>query len=40
LIGKHYQTVGQKADMAEVFGDCGNIGDLDYAVSWFVKGAL
>ncbi|MBC7366452.1 MAG: class I SAM-dependent DNA methyltransferase [Undibacterium sp.] len=39
FIGKQYQTAAQKADMAEVFGDFGNIGDLDYVVSWFVKTA-
>lgn len=39
FIGKHYQNAGQKADMAEVFGDCSNIGDIDYVAAWFVKAA-
>lgn len=39
FIGKHYQTAAQKEDMALVFGDFKNTGDLDYVVSWFVKAA-
>lgn len=39
FVGKHYQTPAQKADMAEVFADFKNTGDLDYVVSWFVKAA-
>jgi len=39
FVGKHYQTADQKADMAQVFGDFGNIGDIDYVVSWFLKAA-
>ncbi|MEN9840827.1 MAG: hypothetical protein RL376_627, partial [Verrucomicrobiota bacterium] len=39
FIGKHYQTTAQKEDMALVFGDFKNTGDLDYVVSWFVKAA-
>jgi hypothetical protein len=39
FVGKHYQNAGQKADMAAVFGDFGNVGDVDFVVSWFVKAA-
>ena len=34
FIGKHYQTAEQKADMAVVFGDFKNTGDLDYVTCW------
>jgi hypothetical protein len=40
FIGKHYQSAEQKADMAVVFGDFANTGDIDYVVSWFVKAAI
>ena len=39
FVGKHYQNANQKADMLQVFGDFGNIGDVDFVVSWFVKAA-
>ncbi|MBK9991006.1 MAG: class I SAM-dependent DNA methyltransferase [Verrucomicrobia bacterium] len=40
FIGKHYQSPDQKSDMAVVFGDFANTGDIDYVVSWFVKAAV
>ena len=39
FVGKHYQSVVQRADMAAVFGAFGNAGDLDYVSCWFVKAA-
>ncbi len=39
FIGKHYQTAEQKADMAAVFGDFKNIGDLDYVTCWHYRAA-
>ena len=39
FVGKHYQNTAQKSDMANVFGNFGNIGDIDFVVSWFVKAA-
>ena len=39
FIGKHYQSPQQRADMAFVFGDFKNTGDIDYVVSWFYKAA-
>jgi len=39
FIGKHYQTAGQKADMAAVFGSFKNIGDLDYVTCWHYRAA-
>jgi hypothetical protein len=39
FVGKHYQSAEQKADMAVAFGEFGNIGDVDFVVSWFVKAA-
>jgi hypothetical protein len=37
FIGKHYQNAAQKDDLRHVFGDFGNIGDLDYVTAWYVK---
>ncbi len=39
FVGKHYQTKEQKADMLRVFGECNNLGDIDYVASWFYKAA-
>ena len=39
FIGKHYQTVEQKADMAAVFGRFKNTGDLDYVTCWHCRAA-
>ena len=39
FVGKHYQKPEQRADMARVFGDFPNTGDLDYVTAWFVKAA-
>jgi hypothetical protein len=37
FIGKHYQNTAQKDDLRHVFGDFGNVGDLDYVTAWYVK---
>jgi hypothetical protein len=37
FVGKHYQSAEQKADLRLVFGDFGNVGDLDYVTAWYVK---
>jgi|CXWL01.1.fsa_nt_gi hypothetical protein len=39
FVGKHYQSIAQKADMANVFSDFKNIGDMDYVAAWFYRGA-
>src|ERR1017187_4207341 len=39
FVGKHYQNSEQKADMAQVFREFKNIGDIDYVVSWFYRAA-
>ena len=39
FVGKHYQTADQRADMALVFHDFKNTGDMDYVVSWFYQAA-
>ena len=39
FVGKHYQNAEQHADMAAVFRDFKNIGDMDYVVSWFYRAA-
>jgi len=39
FVGKHYQTQAQKADLAEVLCNSGNVGDLDYVVGWFQRAA-
>ena len=39
FVGKHYQNADQHADMAVVFRDFKNTGDMDYVVSWFYKAA-
>jgi len=39
FVGKHYQSAEQKADMAQVFHDFKNIGDLDYVTAWFYRAA-
>jgi hypothetical protein len=39
FVGKHYQNDNQRADMAVVFRDFKNIGDMDYVVSWFYRAA-
>ena len=39
FVGKHYQNADQHADMAVVFRDFKNTGDMDYVVSWFYRAA-
>ncbi len=39
FVGKHYQNAEQRADMAIVFRDFKNTGDMDYVVSWFYRAA-
>jgi hypothetical protein len=39
FVGKHYQNADQRADMAIVFRDFKNTGDMDYVVSWFYRAA-
>jgi len=39
FVGKHYQNGDQRGDMAVVFRDFKNIGDMDYVVSWFYRAA-
>jgi hypothetical protein len=39
FVGKHYQNSDQRADMANVFRDFKNTGDMDYVVAWFYRAA-
>ncbi len=39
FVGKSYQTDEQKADMADVFKDVKNYGNLDFVASWYKKAA-
>jgi hypothetical protein len=39
FVGKHYQNAEQRADMAHVFGDFPNTGDLDYVTCWWMRAA-
>ena len=39
FVGKHYQNAIQKEDMAYVFRNFKNIGDIDYVVAWFYRAA-
>ncbi len=39
FVGKHYQTAAQRDDMAVVFNDFKNTGDMDYVVAWFGRAA-
>ncbi len=39
FVGKHYQATEQKADMAQVFRDFKNVGDIDYVACWFYRAA-
>jgi len=39
FVGKHYQNAEQRADMAAVFQDFKNTGDIDYVVAWFYRAA-
>ncbi len=39
FVGKHYQNADQRADMAAVFRDFKNTGDMDYVVAWFYRAA-
>ena len=37
FVGKSYQTKDQKEDMAAVFAEVKNYGNLDYVTSWYKK---
>jgi hypothetical protein len=37
FVGKNYQTTQQKQDVALVFSDLKNVGNLDYVTAWFRK---
>ena len=37
FVGKHYQNAEQKIDLARVYGDFKNIGDVDYVTAWYIK---
>jgi hypothetical protein len=39
FVGKHYQNKDQRSDMAHVFGEFKNIGDIDYVTAWFYRAA-
>jgi len=39
FVGKHYQSADQRADMALVFRDFKNTGDMDYVGAWFYRAA-
>ncbi len=39
FVGKHYQNKDQRADMAHVFGEFRNTGDIDYVTAWFHRAA-
>lgn len=39
FVGKHYQNQDQRADLAHVFRDFKNTGDIDYVVAWFHRAA-
>ncbi len=39
FVGKHYQSAEQRTDMALVFHDFKNTGDMDYVVAWFYRAA-
>jgi hypothetical protein len=39
FVGKHYQNKDQRADLAHVFRDFKNTGDIDYVVAWFYRAA-
>lgn len=38
-LGGKGQSPEQKSELAEVFGDSGNFGELDYVAGWVLKGA-